>query len=521
MGRRTVFHRSPNGSRVRSPLGAFMGSAKTVSLGSVRISVSIAGVLDYNLDTKEFTEITGGISSQESYGGGPVYRQYCAVSPSRVLVVAGIESSSPEHLELRFMDYGGDSFGWGIVEVPPIVADVFVSGSNYIACNLSENRIVAFRELGNFTSPNRLDNTAYGWDGYSFSTSNYRTPNVVSNSVCGVSENGFIYAAGIRLYYGEMSGNTIGNPTYVYLVTSIPGGNTNTAQFSVVCCLSENLFAAVYYLNNKDWYLQAYSIVAQEIVPVGSAAFVGDSSRVSHRCSITSISESAILLCLADRQGNGTGINKISEYSFMGSGWMEVHTEASEFRNMQCLTYFPLGYSTANEILGPGAVIMPYGSTKGGQSVAVTGSGFSPSATVEFGGEPATDVVVVDTRTITCTTPAHVAGIVDVEIIDTAGTVVAVDGYEYEDLSITSVSPDSGPFEGGGIVGIEGTGFTEDTDVSFGGEPSPSVTFINSRNLVCTVPAAPSGDAVVDVAVTDGSESDALVGGYTYESGGE
>lgn len=67
------------------------------------------------------------------------------------------------------------------------------------------------------------------------------------------------------------------------------------------------------------------------------------------------------------------------------------------------------------------------GTSAGGTSVTIKGIGFSgvgvggPSglgavSAVSFGGAAATSVVVVDDQTITCVTPAHSAGAVDVVI---------------------------------------------------------------------------------------------------------
>jgi phosphatidylserine/phosphatidylglycerophosphate/cardiolipin synthase-like enzyme len=56
------------------------------------------------------------------------------------------------------------------------------------------------------------------------------------------------------------------------------------------------------------------------------------------------------------------------------------------------------------------------GSTAGGTSVTITGTGFQAGATVTFGGTAATNVVVSNSTTITATTPAHAVGAVDVTV---------------------------------------------------------------------------------------------------------
>lgn len=72
------------------------------------------------------------------------------------------------------------------------------------------------------------------------------------------------------------------------------------------------------------------------------------------------------------------------------------------------------------------------GSTSGGTSVTITGTGFSSGATVSLGGTAATNVTVVSSTSITATTPAHAAGTVNVVVTNTDsqnGTLSS--GYTY------------------------------------------------------------------------------------------
>ncbi len=59
------------------------------------------------------------------------------------------------------------------------------------------------------------------------------------------------------------------------------------------------------------------------------------------------------------------------------------------------------------------------GSSAGGTSVTIRGTGFASGATVTFGGVAATNVVVNSSTKIFCTTPAHAAGDVDVVVTNT------------------------------------------------------------------------------------------------------
>ena len=66
-------------------------------------------------------------------------------------------------------------------------------------------------------------------------------------------------------------------------------------------------------------------------------------------------------------------------------------------------------------------------------------------ATVAFGtGYPATSVVVVSATSITCVSPAHVAGVVDVTVITPAGTSATTgtgNDYTYGAPTVTALNP--------------------------------------------------------------------------------
>jgi hypothetical protein len=84
------------------------------------------------------------------------------------------------------------------------------------------------------------------------------------------------------------------------------------------------------------------------------------------------------------------------------------------------------------------------GSTAGGTSVTLTGTGFVAGASVSFGGSAATNVVVVSSTSITAKTPAHAAGTVGVTVTNPDGTSAT--------LSNSVVQPVTNPgFESGSL----------------------------------------------------------------------
>ncbi|HWC34413.1 MAG TPA: IPT/TIG domain-containing protein, partial [Mycobacteriales bacterium] len=73
------------------------------------------------------------------------------------------------------------------------------------------------------------------------------------------------------------------------------------------------------------------------------------------------------------------------------------------------------------------------GSTKGGTTVTVTGSGFTGATAVTFGATAATSYTVVSDTQITVVSPAHSAGTVNVSVTSPYGKsgVVAADHFTY------------------------------------------------------------------------------------------
>jgi hypothetical protein len=76
------------------------------------------------------------------------------------------------------------------------------------------------------------------------------------------------------------------------------------------------------------------------------------------------------------------------------------------------------------------------GTAAGGTAVTITGTGFLAGATVSLGGTPATGVTVMNSTSITATTPPHSAGTVDVVVSNAeqhAGTLP--NGYTYTSIT--------------------------------------------------------------------------------------
>jgi hypothetical protein len=161
-----------------------------------------------------------------------------------------------------------------------------------------------------------------------------------------------------------------------------------------------------------------------------------------------------------------------------------------------------------------------FGTTAGGTSVSISGSGFVAGATVSLGGAAVTSVVVVNSTTITGSTPAHAAGAVNVVVTNPNGQAATLNnGYTYQTPvpapTVTSVTPNSGSAIGGTSITISGTGFLSGATVSLGGTAASNVNVVNSTSLTATTAAHATGTVNVVVTNTDG-QSGTLLNGFTY-----
>jgi Flp pilus assembly protein TadG len=144
------------------------------------------------------------------------------------------------------------------------------------------------------------------------------------------------------------------------------------------------------------------------------------------------------------------------------------------------------------------------GSTAGGDTVTITGSGFVAGAmSVTFGGATGVAPTVVTSSSLTVTTPPHAAGNVNVVVNRSSdnASATAPQPFQYGDPPVvTSINPTSG--KAGDVVTITGTGFTGAIAVFFGTVAATTFTVDSDTKITVTVPTAPAGTNTVDVTVS-------------------
>jgi len=155
------------------------------------------------------------------------------------------------------------------------------------------------------------------------------------------------------------------------------------------------------------------------------------------------------------------------------------------------------------------------GTTMGGTSVTITGTGFTGATAVSIGGTAATSLSVVNATTITCITPARAAGAASVLVTTPGGTNAANTLYTYvAPPTVTGISPSSGTTLGGTSVTITGTNFTGATAVTIGGTAATSISVVNATTITCITPARAAGTASVLVTKPGGTNAANTL--YTY-----
>ena len=148
-----------------------------------------------------------------------------------------------------------------------------------------------------------------------------------------------------------------------------------------------------------------------------------------------------------------------------------------------------------------GSIVPASGPTGGGSRLTVSGANFESGMVVLVGALLGTDVTVIDSQTFTVVTPAQAAGTVDVVIRASEGrTAVVPAAFTYQAASVDSLSPVSGPSDGGTKVTITGAHFAQGTSVLFGSAVGSGVDVINESTLTVVTPKHSAG--MVDVILT-------------------
>ncbi len=135
------------------------------------------------------------------------------------------------------------------------------------------------------------------------------------------------------------------------------------------------------------------------------------------------------------------------------------------------------------------------GPATGGNTIDITGSGFTGASGVRFGGAAATFTVQADDLIEAVVPPG--TGTVPVTVA-VGASIHPVDDYTY--VAITSISPANGPPGGGTVVEIRGTGLASATRVAFGENAADFVQVTDSEIHAVSPPGSGTRDITVTTA---------------------
>ncbi len=229
---------------------------------------------------------------------------------------------------------------------------------------------------------------------------------------------------------------------------------------------------------------------------------------------------------LPDPDVDGFTVVPIAQFRVLAPNWTDERTSRA---NNSCITYYG-AYQGVDPSPAPTLTNMSpaSGSASGGTSVTLTGTNFGIPGTpafdpalpvkVRFGMTDATNLVVVSTTQIRCTSPAG-SGAVPVTVLQegcsNAMTYTYSGGGSAPTLS--SLAPTSGTTAGGTSVTLTGTNLTGTTAVSFGGTAATGIVVDSSTSVRCTSPAKSAGAISVTATTANGTSNGV---DYTYTSGG-
>ena len=176
-------------------------------------------------------------------------------------------------------------------------------------------------------------------------------------------------------------------------------------------------------------------------------------------------------------------------------------------------------YNASNSaflILGPTFVPAPRvtgvspasGPAGGGTSVTIIGTGFTGATDVSFGATPTTFTVNSDSS-ITALSPTAPAGMGDVTVTSAGGQSSPTASDQFTFIAAPSVSgltPDRGPVDGGTTVTIGGADLTDASAVYFGDTPA-GFTVNDDASIAAVAPAAEAADSVAVTVITLGGTS--------------
>jgi hypothetical protein len=169
------------------------------------------------------------------------------------------------------------------------------------------------------------------------------------------------------------------------------------------------------------------------------------------------------------------------------------------------------------------AVTPNQGSTTGGNTITVLGTGFTGATAVSFNGVAASSFTVVSDNAISVTTPTDSAGQVDIKVTTAGGVSASSTSDQFTFVTpppphVSGLSTNSGGTSGGTVVLITGSSFTGATAVDFGSVAAASFMINSDSQITAVAPAEAPGLVDVTVTTTEGVSSITQADQFTFNA---
>lgn len=183
--------------------------------------------------------------------------------------------------------------------------------------------------------------------------------------------------------------------------------------------------------------------------------------------------------------------------------------DASSIAHAMLVTPAPAVWSLSHDV----------GMAAGGNTVTISGAGFAPGATVDFGTVTSPTVTVASSTKLTAVVPGQAPSVVDVTVTSGGNTSLTspADRYTYAaPPMITGLAPGAGPTAGGNTVTITGTNFFPGSTVRFGAGSFTAASFVSSTELEINAPSGAPGPVRVEVKTPGGVSPVSNTDDYVY-----
>ncbi|OQD70014.1 hypothetical protein PENDEC_c027G06612 [Penicillium decumbens] len=152
------------------------------------------------------------------------------------------------------------------------------------------------------------------------------------------------------------------------------------------------------------------------------------------------------------------------------------------------------------------AVTPASGAKSGGNTITITGTGFTGATAVSVNGTPASSFAIISPTTITAVVPPGV-GTGPVVVTTSGGSNTTGPSYIYSAGAVASdATPAVGTTAGGDTLTITGSGLAGTTSVNFGTTPG-TITSVSDTSIGVVTPASVAGTVPININTTSGTNS--------------